>query len=68
MRISSVIGSESVSARWKSFSNCGVERLGGGGVAELLDAQLGVRLLGGGDGGQRGVDALLGLLQVARAP
>ena len=45
-----------------------VERLGGGGVAELLDAQLGMRLLGGGDGGQRGVDALLGLLHVARAP
>ena len=42
-----------------------VERLGGGGVAELLDAQLGVGLLGGGDGGQRGVDVRLRLLEVA---
>ena len=38
--------------------------IGSESVAELLDAQLGVGLLGGGHGGQRGVDVRLRLLQV----
>ena len=40
----------------------GGDLLGGRRVAELLDAHAGVRLLRGGDGGQRLVDELLGVL------
>ena len=38
----------------------GRQRLAGAGVAELLDAQVGVGLLGGRGGGERGADAVLG--------
>jgi hypothetical protein len=40
--------------------------LGGGGIAELLDPHLGIGLLDGGDGGERLLDELLGVLVRAR--
>ena len=49
-------------AFWPSLASCAAISFGGRGVAELLDAHTGVRLLGGGDGGQRLVDELLDLL------
>ncbi len=44
----------------------GAELLVGACVAELLDPQVGVRLLGRRGGGERGVDPLVGLIAVAR--
>ena len=55
----SVIGSERYSAFLKSFSNAADKRLVRARVAELLDAQVGVRALGGGRGVERRVDAVL---------
>ena len=60
-----MIGSERISAFLKSSSNASPSALSALRVAELLDAQLGVRLLRGGGGGERGVDALLGDVVVA---
>ena len=45
----------------------GGDLLGGRDLAELLDADAGVRLLNGGDGGERLVDELLDLLVGAAA-
>ena len=48
-------------ASWAAISFVGRD------VAELLDAHAGMRLLGGGDGGERLVDELLDVLVGARA-
>ena len=63
--MTSVIGSEVVSALLRSSSNDLFQRLLGGGVAELVDLQLGVAMLGGGDRGEAGVDPRFGRLLVA---
>ena len=60
IRMISVIGRREELRALEVVVEAGAERLVGGGAAELLDPQVGVRLLRRRGGGERRVDALLG--------